>query len=106
VDDNLLSLGRRNAAERVATLLLVLYKRAAALLDPLPPHGIPFPLSQQLIADAMGLSLAHTHRTLRLLERAGLHQIRDGRLQILNPKALERLADVWADGRPAIRPLL
>lgn len=106
VDDNLLSLGRRNAAERLATLLLVLYKRTAALLDPIPPDGVPFPLSQQLIADAMGLSLAHTHRTLRLLERLGLHRIHDGRLQILNPKALERLADVWADGRPVIRPLL
>ena len=106
VDDNLLSVGRRSAAERIATLLLVLYKRAAALLDPKPADGIPFPLSQQMIADAMGLSLAHTHRTLRQLERAGLHQVRDGRLQILNPAALARLADVWADGRPAVRPLV
>ena len=106
VDDNLLSVGRRSAAERIATLLLVLYKRAAALLNAKPPDGIPFPLNQQMIADAMGLSLVHTHRTLRLLERAGLHRIHDGTLQILNPTALERLADVWADGRPAVRPLL
>lgn len=106
VDDNLLSVGRRSAAERIATLLLVLYKRASALLDSQPVDGIPFPLSQQMIADAMGLSLVHTHRTLRLLERTGLHRIRDGRLQILNPAALARLADVWADGRPAIRPLV
>lgn len=106
VDDNLLSVGRRSAAERIATLLLVLYKRAAALLVTPPEEGIPFPLSQQMIADAMGLSLAHTHRTMRLLEREGLHRIRDGRLKIINPVALERLADVWADGRPAIRPLL
>ena len=106
LDDNLLSVGRRNASERLAALLLVLFKRAAALLDPIPTEGIPFPLTQQLIADAMGLSLVHTHRTLRLLEREGLHRIRDGRLQILNPKALARLADVWADGRPVIRPLV
>ncbi len=106
LDENLVSVGRRSAAERIATLLLVLYKRAAALLDPVPRDGIVFPLTQQLIADAMGLSLAHTHRTLRLLERAGLHRIRDGRLQIVNPAALERLADVWDDGRPAIRPLV
>lgn len=106
VDDNLLSVGRRSAPERIATLLLVLYKRAEALLDAKPVGGIFFPLTQQMIADAMGLSLPHTHRTLRLLERAGLHRIRDGRLEILNPTALEQLADVWADGRPAMRPLL
>lgn len=106
IDENLLSVGRRNAAERIATLLLVLYKRAAALLDSVPPEGIEFPLTQQLIADAMGLSLAHTHRTLRVLERMGLHRIRDGRLQIVNPRSLERLADIWADGQPAIRPLI
>ncbi len=106
VDDNLLSVGRRNAAERLATLLLLLYKRAAALLQPVPADGVPFPLTQQLIADAMGLSLAHTHRTLRVLERRGLHRIRDGKLVIVNPKALERLADIWGDGQPAVRPLV
>jgi len=106
VDDNLLSVGRRSAVERIATLLLVLYKRAAALMQPVPADGVPFPLSQQLIADAMGLSLIHTHRTLRVLERRGLHRIRDGKLQIINPGALERLADVWGDGRPTLRPLL
>jgi len=71
-----------------------------------PPEGLPFPLTQQHIADALGLSLAHTHRTLRLLERRGLHAIADGRLRLLNPHALARLADAWGDGRPAQRPLI
>ncbi len=60
----------------------------------------------EALTDAMGLSLAHTHRTLRTLERRGLHRIRDGKLVIVNPKALERLADIWGDGQPAVRPLV
>ena len=106
VDDHLLSVGRRTAEERIATLLLLLYKRAAALLPEVPPEGLPFPLTQQHIADALGLSLVHTHRTLRRLETHGLHAIADGRLRLVNPKALARLAELWGDGRPPQRPLI
>jgi len=117
VDDNLLSIGRRSAEERVATLLILLYKRAAAVRavsgdsvdgasigDGLP--GVLFPLTQQHLADALGLSLAHTNKTLRKLHRRGLYRIEDGRLQLLDPKALARLADLYGDGRPAARPLI
>ena len=124
VDDNLLSIGRRSAEERVATLLILLYKRAAAVhaveadavttsdtsagrasnAGDLP--GVPFPLTQQHLADALGLSLAHTNKTLRKLQRRGLYRIDDGRLQLLDPKALARLADLYGDGRPPARPLI
>jgi CRP-like cAMP-binding protein len=131
VDDNLLSIGRRSAEERVATMLILLYKRALALhrqgetaLPPVPDSplkstaaghdpelktagpGVPFPLTQQHIADALGLSLAHTNKTLRKLQQRGLYRIEDGRLQLLDPKALARLADLWGDGRPSARPLI
>jgi CRP-like cAMP-binding protein len=109
VDDNLLSLGRRSAEERVATALILLYKRAAALrpaghVD--SAQGIPFPLTQQHLADALGLSLAHTNKTLRKLERRGLYRIADGHLRLLDPKALVRLADLYGDGKPPPRPLV
>lgn len=106
VDDHLLSVGRRSAEERVAALLLLLFKRAAAVLPGERPRSVPFPLTQQHIADALGLSLAHTHRTLRRLERRGLHRIDKGRLEVLNPQALARLAELWGDGRPPERPLI
>ncbi len=105
VDENLLSVGRRSALERVATLLVVLYKRIAALADP-PSDGVDFPLTQQHIADALGLSLVHTHRTLRRLQRMGLHQIEDGRLRLLDVTALKRIADLYGDGKPPTRPLI
>jgi len=107
VDDNLLSVGRRSAEERIATLLIVLYKRAAALLpETTAEHGVPFPLTQQHIADGLGLSLVHTNKTLRKLEARGLHHIEDGRLLLLDVKALARLADLYGDGKPAPRPLI
>ena len=160
VDDNLLSIGRRSAEERVATMLILLYKRAAAVhnvadagtagalaalrasgntsktgstgitettettrssgtsgttsttdgttdaISAAGLPGVPFPLTQQHLADALGLSLAHTNKTLRKLQRRGLYRIDDGRLRLLDPKALARLADLYGDGRPPPRPLI
>jgi CRP-like cAMP-binding protein len=106
VDDTLLSVGRRSAEERIATLLILMYKRAAALQPDAASRGVPFPLTQQHIADGLGLSLVHTNKTLRKLERRGLHRIVDGRLHLQDVKALVRLADVYGDGRPPQRPLV
>jgi CRP-like cAMP-binding protein len=106
VDGTLLSVGRRSAEERIATLLILLFKRAAALQDDAGASGVPFPLTQQHVADGLGLSLVHTNKTLRKLERRGLHRISDGRLFLRDAKALVRLADLYGDGRPAMRPLV
>ena len=107
VDDNLLSVGRRNAEERIATLLIQLFKRAAALQTGAAEQaGVPFPLTQQHIADSLGLSLVHTNKTLRKLELRGLHRIADGRLYLRDATALARLADLYGDGKPAQRPLV
>jgi CRP-like cAMP-binding protein len=106
VDDTLLSVGRRSAEERIAMLLILLFKRAAALQADAGAQGVPFPLTQQHVADAPGLSLVHTNKTLRKLERRGLHQIREGRLYMRDVRALARLADLYGDGRPPVRPLV
>ena len=106
VDDTLLSVGRRTAEERIASMLILLFKRAAALQADAGVGGIPFPLTQQHIADGLGLSLVHTNKTLRKLERRGLHRIADGRLHLCDVKAMARLADLYGDGRPTARPLV
>jgi len=106
VDDTLLSVGRRSAEERIAMLLILLFKRAAALQRNDGANGVPFPLTQQHVADGLGLSLVHTNKTLRRLERRGLHRIADGRLYMRDVKALARLADLFGDGRPPPRPLI
>ena len=106
VDDTLLSVGRRNAEERIAALLIRLFKRCAALLPDAGTAGVPFPLTQQHIADGLGLSLVHTNKTLRKLERRGLHRLENGRLHLVDAKALTRIADLYGDGKPPPRPLI
>ena len=106
VDENLISVGRRTAAERVAMLLIRLYKRAAALQLPEAGRSVPFPITQQHIADALGLSLVHTNKTLRRLQKLGLYRIADGRLTLADPGALERMADWYGTGVPEARPLI
>lgn len=106
VDDTLLSVGRRSAEERIASLLIILFKRAAALQDDAGRDGVPFPLTQQHVADGLGLSLVHTNKTMRKLERRGLHRIEGGRLHLRDVHTLARLADLWGDGRPPQRPLV
>ena len=66
---------------------------------------VEFPINQQHIVDTLGLSLVHTNKTMRRLKRLGLHDIRNGRLWLLNPKALERKADYY-DTPPRKVPLL
>ena len=94
LDDILVSNGRRNAAERVAMLLLHLFRRAEhiGLTD---GRRLAFPFNQQHIADALGLSLVHTNKTLRKLQRQGLHRLEGGVLEILDPHALAELGDYF-----------
>ena len=79
VDDNLLTAGRRNATERVAMLLMHLYRRLDRI-GLVEDGSVAFPLNQQHIADALGLSLVHTNKTLRRLSLLGLHELKNGRL--------------------------
>ena len=110
VDDILVTAGRRNATERVAMLLMHLYRRVERIKPEHKDAGgggswIDFPLKQQHIADSLGLSLVHTNKTMRRLHKLGLHELVDGRLRLLNTKALERIADYF-DAPPKKVPLL
>lgn len=104
IDENLLSVGRRTALERIAALLMHLYKRSISLGVGIDGR-VPFPINQQHVADSIGLSLVHTNRTLRRLFKLGLYEVRDGWLTLPKPRALERLAEYFE--RPvASRPLI
>jgi CRP-like cAMP-binding protein len=104
VDENLLSAGRRSAAERIAALILILYRRADALALT-EDRTFAFPLSQQHIADALGLSLVHTNKTLARLRRMGMYTQANGSLTLTNPRILERVAQHF-DQEPTPRPLI
>ena len=95
VDEGLLSVGRRSAEGRISALLMLLFKRAAGRQMDGGAGGVPFPLTQQHVADALGLSLVHTNKTMRKLERGGLYRIEHARLYILDPAKLMSHADLY-----------
>ena len=67
--------------------------------------AMPFPLTQQHIADTLGLSLVHTNKSLAKLRRLGMFEQTDGRLLVSNPRALETLAQYFDEEVPR-RPLI
>jgi CRP-like cAMP-binding protein len=104
VDENLTSVGRRSATERVAALLVSLYKRVKAL-GLVADETLTFPLTQQHIADALGLSLVHTNKTLARLRRMGMFTRANGTITLSNPRVLERVAQYFDEELPR-RPLI
>ena len=107
LDDNLLSVGRRHATERVAAVLLSLWHRAAPFQPGAETEGLVFPLTHQHLADALGLSLVHTHRSLRLLRQRGLLRwLPERRLLLPDPVALSALAQLPWPLDAGTRPLI
>jgi CRP-like cAMP-binding protein len=104
VDVNLTSVGQRTAAERIAALIVSLYKRAEAL-GLVAEETFAFPVTQRHIADALGLSLVHTNKTLAQLRRMGMFTRTNGSLTLTNPRVLERVAQYF-DEEIAPRPLI
>ncbi len=90
--EHLVGIGRRSALERVAHFLLELLTRlqVIGLAD---ERSYRIPLSQELIGDALGLSLPYVNRVLRQLSDEGLVTIKDQRVEIQDVEALAMLAD-------------
>lgn len=104
VDDNLTSVGARSAAGRVAALLVTLFERADTL-QLVAEGSLEFPLTQQHIADALGLSLVHTNKTIARFKRSGLIELRGGRLAMSDRNALRRIAQSF-ESEITPRPLV
>ena len=85
-----LNLGQRSAYERLGHLLVELYLRLAAV-NRAADGRCDFPLTQNDLADATGLTSVHVNRTLQELRRDELIELERKQLHILD---LERLMDV------------
>ena len=102
--DSIATLGQRDAVESVAWALSRIHQRAVAL-GMLENGLVPLPYRQLDLADALGLSLVHTNKTLAKLKAENLAIWSDGKLSVPDPDALaERgLVDVVsAKERPLI----
>jgi CRP-like cAMP-binding protein len=89
--EHLIDLGRRSATQRVAHFMLELWQRLN-MVSLGGKDGFKCPLSQPLIADALGLTAIHLNRTLRELRIAGLMVMGDGFVEIRDEKGLAQLA--------------
>lgn len=103
--DHLLAIGRMNAEERLARLICELWSRmknvGLAVAD-----GFEWPVNQEVIADATGLSVVHVNRTLRRLENEGIIQRSSHVYHVHNPERLRRIAHaaIAAPGRTHLDP--
>jgi CRP/FNR family transcriptional regulator len=98
IDEHLVSLGRRNAIERTAYLLLHLYMRAdeAGLVK---NNIIQFPFTQQHLADTLGMSLVHTNKTLKRLLTSNAIRWKDRVFEMVDRAALAEIAGDQATQR-------
>lgn len=103
--ETLAVLGHLSGIERIARAVLRLYQRAEGV-GFLDNGRVPMPYKQQDLADALGLSLVHTNKTLKRLRDQGVVEWRDGYLSILDPAALHAIAAVEIDAEPIRRPLM
>lgn len=104
LDENLLSVGRRTAIERAAYLIAFICSRAKSVgLNGRKPVQIP--ITQQHIADTLGLSLVHTNKTIRKLMDRKLLLWRDGGCEVIDADALQALAR-WQGLSEGRRPLV
>jgi CRP/FNR family transcriptional regulator, anaerobic regulatory protein len=86
------ALGKGSADERIATLLLDLRGRLhqAGLAN--GEAGFRMPMTQQEIADHLGLTLVHVNRVLRRLREAGIVTVQRGVVTVDEMARLSQLA--------------
>ena len=90
--NQMVRIGRQTAYERVAHLILELNHRLGIV--GLANNGsIPLPLTQEMIADALGLSIVHLNRTLQQLRRDGLLEVKGGVARLIDVPRLRSIAD-------------
>ena len=90
--ERLTDIGRRTALERVAHFLLELLNRFQ-IIGLADECSFPLPLTQELLGDALSLSLPHVNRTLRQLREDGLVSIEAHQVFIKDVEALSALGD-------------
>ena len=87
----LVSLGQRPADQRLAHLFceLLLRLQTVRLAD---ENSYPLPLTQEALADTLGISTVHVNRVLQQMREDGLVVFRDHRLVIPNVERLKEFA--------------
>jgi CRP-like cAMP-binding protein len=91
VFNQLMRLGAMNAKERMAHLLLELYHRLASV-KLAQDWSFEMPLTQEQLADVLGLSSVHINRTLQSLRREALIEAHGVHVRLAKPDTLAEIA--------------
>lgn len=89
--ERIVDIGRRDARERIAHLIyemLVRYRVVGETND----GAMPWPITQDELADATGLSVLHVNRTLKQLRDDGLIEFNRRQLTVREPDRLREVA--------------
>jgi CRP-like cAMP-binding protein len=91
LDEYLVNVGRRRAIERVAFLVLHLYDRAE-FVGLARGNKMQLPFTQQHFADALGMSLVHTNKTMQRLVVRKVMRWKGKILEVLDRDELAKIA--------------
>lgn len=90
--DQVVRLGRQSAHERLIHLLLEFYVRLKAV-GMVNGQSFHLPLSQEVLADALGISVVHTNRVLQQLKREQLIETSGAQMTLRDTTSMARLVD-------------
>lgn len=105
LEEHLVALGQRSAKERVAYLAVWLLERARGTCMADGHNRLEVTITQAQIADMLGLSLVHTNRTIKSLQREGLVLWRQGSIEVPDLAAAGEFAHC-DEARERPRPFL
>ena len=92
--DHVVRLGRQTAYERVVHLMLE-FRSRLAVVGQVVDDGFAVPVTQEVLADALGLSVVHINRTLQQIRRDRLFELRGGQLKLRQIELMQAMVD-WA----------
>jgi CRP-like cAMP-binding protein len=81
--DHVVRLGGRSAYERLLHLLLDFHDRLAAV-GLVTDHGFALPITQETLADSLGMSKVHMNRTLQQIRSEAFVQFKSGHVRLLD----------------------
>jgi CRP-like cAMP-binding protein len=89
--ERVIDIGRRTPVERLAHLLLELHSRLTAVSRG-EECAFTLPFTQEMMSDALGLSVPHLNRTLAKLRADGVIAVNNRRVEFVDLPALRMLA--------------
>lgn len=89
--EHIVDIGRRTPAERLAHFLLEMQARLL-LVGHATDTGFDLPISQEVMSDALGLSVPHLNRMLAKLRGEGMITLGGRHFELLDKKALQLLS--------------